>query len=309
MSASDFKSTGRPWGEYCSRFTEFSPDRVREGCQPWVFAHEPAAEQAIVLCHGLTDSPHFLKAIGRHFHDQLGYDVYLPLLQGHGLKHPKGMEGVSLDTWKANLAFAVETAAGKASRVSVGGLSTGGTLSFCAACTDPTVSGDLFLFSAALDLAGGPKGLIGELKERLLRTFLADLLDSRKPLIGPNPYRYARMDMDGARELARLIEETDRLMDGFDDRRPFPKRVFAAHSESDTTADIQAIRDLRKKTPAERFEAFIIPREKAVPHASLVLAEPIFASDAKPGDPPLETANPMFDEMMAAISAFVNRAF
>lgn len=300
MSAPD----GKEWLAYYERFPYFSTDTVRYGCHPRVFEHEARAGKAIVLCHGLTDSPHFLKSIARHFHTNLGCDVYLPLLHGHGLKDPKGMEGVELEEWKANIGFAVDTAAGRAEFVSVGGLSTGGTLSFYTACTNPKATGDLYLFSAALDLAGGPMGLIGEIKERILRTFLADLLDSQKPLIGRNPYRYARMDMDGARELARLIKETDGLLKGFDAKTPFPKRVFAAHSESDKTADIGGIGNLQKKTPPESFTAYFIPKAEEVSHASLVLEEPIFAVDAIEGDKPLEKANPKFAEMMAKVTAF-----
>jgi pimeloyl-ACP methyl ester carboxylesterase len=300
MSAPD----GKEWLAYYERFPYFSTDTVRDGCHPRVFEHEARAGKAIVLCHGLTDSPHFLKSIARHFHTNLGCDVYLPLLHGHGLKDPKGMEGVELEEWKANIGLAVDTAAGRAEFVSVGGLSTGGTLSFYTACTNPKATGDLYLFSAALDLAGGPMGLIGEIKERILRTFLADLLDSQKPLIGRNPYRYARMDMDGARELARLIKETDGLLKGFDAKTPFPKRVFAAHSESDKTADIGGIGNLQKKTPPERFTTYFIPKAEEVSHASLVLEEPIFAVDAIEGDKPLEKANPKFAEMMAKVTAF-----
>jgi len=300
MSAPD----GKEWLAYYQRFAYFSTDTVREGCHPRVFEHEAQVEKAIVLCHGLTDSPYFLVAIARHFHTNLGYDVYLPLLHGHGLKDPKGMEGVELEEWKANIGFAVDTAAGMAEFVSVGGLSTGGTLSFYTACTNPKVTGDLYLFSAALDLAGGPLGLIGEIKERILRTFLADLLDSQKPLIGRNPYRYDRMDMDGARELARLIKETDGLLEGFDAKTPFPQRVFAAHSESDKTADINGIRNLQKKTPLDRFTTYFIPKAEEVSHASLALEEPILAADSAEGEKPLEKANPKFAEMMAAISEF-----
>ncbi|MEN8808263.1 MAG: alpha/beta hydrolase [Desulfobacterales bacterium] len=300
MSSSDSKE----WLAYYDRFPYFTTDTIRDGCHPRVFKHEAATGKAIVLCHGLTDSPYFLMAIARHFHTNLGCDVYLPLLHGHGLKDPKGMEGVELEEWKANFGFAVDTAAGRAEFVSVGGLSTGGTLSFYTACTNPKVTGDLYFFSAALDLAGGPMGLIGEMKERILRTFLADLLDSQKPLVGRNPYRYDRIDMDGAKELARLIKETDGLLKGFDAKTPFPKRVFAAHSESDKTADIGGIRNLQKKTPPERFTTYFIPKDEDVSHASLVLEESIFAVDATEGEKPLEKANPKFAEMIAAISDF-----
>ena len=131
----------------------------------------------------------------------------------HGLKSPKGMEGVELEEWKENVGFAVEVADSKSREVSIGGLSTGGTLSFAKGKNDTRVNGAIYLFSAALDLAGGKTGLIGEVKEWLLRTCLADLLDKNTPLIGKNPYRYAGMDMDGAQELARLIKERTRPLE------------------------------------------------------------------------------------------------
>ena len=300
MSASD----GQEWLAYYERFAYFSTDTVRQGCHPRLFEHAAPTGKAIVLCHGLTDSPHFLSAIARHFHTRLGYDVYLPLLHGHGLKEPKGMEGVELGEWKANVRFAVQAAAEKAARVSIGGLSTGGALSFYMACTKPRITGDLYLFSAALDLAGGPLGLIGEFKEWLLGTPLIDAFDSDKPLIGRNPYRYDRMDMDGAKELARLIKETDDLLDGFDVQAPFSKRVFAAHSESDTTAAIQGIEKLQHKTAPDRFTTFFIPTDVGVSHASVVLEKPIYAKGAAESDAPLERANPQFAAMINAITAF-----
>ena len=159
------------------------------------------------------------------------------------------MEGVKLDEWKANVNFAVDIAASKARQVAIGGLSTGGALSFYTAVKNPKINGTLYLFSAALDLAGGIGGvlgdligdLVGEVKEHLLRTAVADLVDffdNDKPLIGVNPYGYARMDLDGARELSKLIKETHTLINGFNPKEPFSKRVFAAHSESDVTAAI-----------------------------------------------------------------------
>jgi pimeloyl-ACP methyl ester carboxylesterase len=300
MSASE----GKEWFAYYERFPYFSTDTVREGCHPRVFEHKAGTDKAIVLCHGLTDSPHFLTAIARHFHDHLNYDVYLPLLHGHGLKEPKGMEGVDLGEWKANVRFAVQAAAEKATRISIGGLSTGGALSFYMACTKPRITGDLYLFSAALDLAGGPLGLIGEFKEWLLGSPIIDAFDSKKPLIGRNPYRYDHMDIDGAKELARLIKETDDLLKGFDAQTPFPKRVFAAHSECDETADIQGIKKLRKKTLPDRFHSFFISKDAGVSHASLVLETPINAPDSAEGEAPLEEANSQFAAMMTAITDF-----
>ncbi len=287
------------WLSYYDRFSYFSPEKIRDGCYPRIMEHQEEPNKAIVLVHGLTDSPYFMTAIGDYFFKNLGCNVYMPLLHCHGLKEPKGMEGVELEEWKANVAFAIKSAASKSRRISVGGLSTGGTLSFYMAATKPKVNDTLYLFSAALDLAGGRLGLIGELKERLLRTFLADLLDSKKSLIGDNPYRYSHMDMNGAKELARLIKETDSIIDGFSQEDPFPKRVFAAHSECDTTADISGIEELQSVSVQDRFNFFRIPKSVGVSHASLVLKDPI----PKHGQP-LEKSNPRFQEMMEAIAAF-----
>src|SRR5262245_53424982 len=190
MNQVAFKVRDHEWIEYYERFPYFSAEAVRDGCHPKVMQHEGPTAKAIVLVHGLTDSPYFMTAIGEYFFQNLGYNVYLPLLQCHGLKEPKGMEGAALGEWKANVNFAVDVAASKAHQVSIGGLSTGGALSFYTAVHNPKINGTLYLFSAALDLAGGIGGvigdLVGELKERLLRTPVADLVDffdNAKPLI------------------------------------------------------------------------------------------------------------------------------
>jgi pimeloyl-ACP methyl ester carboxylesterase len=292
------KKRDHEWLDYYEQFNYFSPQDVRDGCHPRIM-EDPESAKAIVLVHGLTDSPYFMSAIGDFFHNILGYNVYMPLLHCHGLRKPKGMEGVKLEEWKANVSFAIESAASKAEQINIGGLSTGGTLSFYMAAINPRINGTLYLFSAALDLAGGPLGLIGEVKERLLLTFLADVLDNNKPLIGENPYRYCRMDMDGAQELARLIKETDAIIDGYSQKNPFPLRVFAAHSECDTTADIAGIERLEKRSISDRFHFFRIPEKVGVPHASVVLNEPITVKGEI-----LENRNPQLPQILDAIADF-----
>ncbi|MGC8773725.1 MAG: alpha/beta hydrolase [Chlorobaculum sp.] len=288
------------WFDYYERFGYFTPEAVRDGCQPRIMEHPESPQKAIVLVHGLSDSPYFMTAIGDYFFHRLGYNVYMPLLHCHGLKDPKGMEGVELEEWKSNVAFAIDAASTKAGEVSIGGLSTGGALGLYMAALHPRINGALYLFSAALDLAGGPSGLVGEMQENLLLTFLADLLDFNSPLIGYNPYRYSYVDMDGATQLARLIKETDTIISLFDSRFPFSEKVFAAHSESDETADIAGIEALRKVSDPARFSFFRIAKNLGVPHASVVLEKPVVSNDGKE----LEPCNPVFAEMMQAIAAF-----
>ncbi len=291
-------SRSNEWNAYYDAFDYFSPEIVRDGCHPRILENEHGNGKAVVLVHGLSDSPYFVSAIGDFFHKELGYNVYMPLLHFHGLKEPAGMEGVEVEEWKRNVGFAVKCAEEKAERVSIGGLSTGGALSLSIAAMFPAVNGAIYLFSAALDLAGGPMGLVGELKEILLNTFIADLLDNNEQLVRDNPYRYSHVDMDGAIQLARLIKEVDNMLDLFNSKRPFPKPVFAVHSEADQTAHINGIERLQRVSVLDTFEFFRFPIADNISHASLVLKEPI-ENIEKP-----EAANPRFNEMMEAIKSF-----
>ena len=296
---------GREWHAYYDQFPYFSSELIREGSCPRLFEHGGDVDKAIVLVHGLTDSPYFMLDLARRFYSQFNYNVYVPLLQCHALKDPKGMEGVDLREWKRNVRFAIEVASQRAKNVSIGGLSTGGTLSFLMAAKDERINDSLFLFSAALDLAGG---IWGQVKEKILRTPVAKIMDKndrKRPLIGENPYRYARMDKGGARQLSLLIKEVDRFLNKNKSAPIFSRPAFAAHSESDTTTAISGITKLVDYFEPGHFTFHRIPQSKRVSHASLVLEKPIYAKGASPDDMPLEEANAFFEDLVGAIAQFL----
>lgn len=163
------------------------------------------------------------------------------------------------------------------------------------------ITGGLFLFSAALDIVG----IAGNLVERLLRTrfifpILAHLEDKRgKDLIGDNPYRYSRMDNDGARELSKLIYEIDKYLKKIQ-KDDINHSIFVAHSEYDSAADIKGIEKLIAKNDPTKTEFFRIGKYFHVPHASVVLKEDVRANNGSP----LEPKNPFFDEMMNNVFQF-----
>lgn len=289
----------KDWDDYYSqnfRGYEEKSD-IREGCHPLIFQHGDRSRNAIVLVHGLTDSPHFMRDISEYFCSEMGFDVYIPLLQAHDLKEPNGMVGVSTEEWKKDVRFALQTAQKSGGKVSIGGLSTGGTLSVEMALNDQSaIDGGVFLFSAALGLATP----LGDLSEMLLRTPWATFFDhldkSRLTNDSPsgNPYRYSQMDLGGSIELSRLIQELDNLTKNKSVTQP----LFAAHSEADTTADINVIESLVAKSP--KAELFRISKSFAIPHASVVLQNPVFSAN----NSPLEPCNPFFMEMMRSINTF-----
>ncbi|MEM7097862.1 MAG: hypothetical protein AAF541_06335 [Pseudomonadota bacterium] len=295
----------KTWSEYLEKFG-LSADEVRPGCEPLIAEQDQPVGSAILI-HGLSDSPHYMKAIGEHLHKRHGLNVYLPLLHAHGLAEPEGMEAVSLESWKENVVWCIDQAAlATPAAISIGGLSTGGVLSFWASMNDARINQHLLLFSAALDLLIAGSSLFGAVAERLVRNrLLNDLLDWRnrdKPLIGQHPFRYDYVDYDGARELCRLLLETDLLINGLQEDLRLAPSLFVAHSYADATADIEGVLRLLnavgERHPQSRF---LIEHELAVGHAELVLADPVTV-----GGQIIETSNSEFAKMVERMDKFVS---
>ncbi len=300
------------WHDYLQHFQEhFDPNGIRAGCEPLIRT-SGAAKNGIVLVHGLTDSPHFMRAVGQCF-VSYGFNVYLPLLQCHGLVNPNGMRGVSLEAWKKNVTFAVDRCRQECDQVSIGGLSTGGALSAWKALTDSgAINGGLFLFSAALDLAGRT----GNIKAWLSRSLVGKAIDwihdaDGNRLVGNHPYRYQRMDIGGAGELARLMKHLGQLTGARAGQAHVNQPVFIAHSDSDETADIQGVRAFYNVCKPDRRTFYNMCTDDRVKvggpdrikHAEVVLQEPVKDEHGQV----LENPNPLFDDMMAEIEAFVGR--
>jgi len=289
----------RVWQEYLD-FVGLEQSVIRAGNEPRLFLDKRYKNHAIVLVHGLTDSPYTMEAIGRYFHEEMGFNVYLPLLAGHGLVNPPGMREVTLKHWIDQVDFALYQAHAQAKQmvVSIGGLSTGGALSTHRVLFSNQVNGGLFLFSAALRLAGAGGRIGGSLKESALgieplRRYFADRTEPNT-FIGPNPIRYARMDLDGAAQLGELLRIIDQAI--ADSTITMP--VFVAHSEADQSASIRGVEALLSKCTQSEF--FRIGKDFHVPHASVILKEPVFASNGSP----MEPANPFFDIMMECVQRF-----
>jgi len=153
------KNRGGIKHQYCVK----SP-KMREGNDPCIFHHNRKTDHVIVLIHGLTDSPYYMKAIAKEFHS-IGLNVVLPLLPGHGLKNPEPSINANdlAKQWRQEIDQAVQVASLLGKTISIGGLSAGGCLSLNKALRHPeAIAGGIFLFSAALDI-GKRSERIGQL--------------------------------------------------------------------------------------------------------------------------------------------------
>lgn len=288
-----------------SRVEITSPKLRGPGNAPVLLTQGGRSSDAIVLIHGLTDSPYYMEAIGRAFH-AAGVSVVLPLLPAHGLEDPDAaMEDDELsEHWKACVDHAVSVAALLGDRVSIGGLSTGGALSVNETLRAPdAIGGGVFLFSAALSI-----GTLNQLAGHtvLVLPAIAKKQDGLYRGDGPNPYKYPRFTNFGGLQLARIINENDALLA----RGRFPRPVFAAHSIHDTSALIQGIGDLFRRLQDTGI-GIVIAHDPPVEHASVVLAEdiPLDLSKVAPGEEPpgVPRANPVFRGMTELAVRFLRR--
>lgn len=290
--------------------------RRKTGNHPKVFHHGEKRPHSVVLVHGITDSPFYMEAIGRRFY-AMGFNVVLPLLPAHGLKDPwPAMKKLEHTDWVADVDRVMDIAGMLGERVSMGGFSTGGALTIRKACREPhTVTGGIYLFSAALEIGGmkqllleseaGPFiGRAADVAKAIIRHKKEQRERQRPPGdatygIGPNPYKYSVFFYEGASELAEVIEEINDFYENKGIKRysDLHQPLFVAHSPIDASAEFAGAKAIFNNHPNRKK---VLCDFCKIQHASLVLEEPI-------REDPNAPANRHFPDLMEMMKVFTEK--
>ena len=133
-------------------------DQIVDGNAP--FELKPAAgyptgkektyRRGILLTHGLSDSPYFMRHLAAFFQEQ-GFRVMALLLPGHGTR-PGDLLDVRWQEWLKAVEYGVGQLALEADEIYLGGYSAGGALSVYQSLGDSRIRG-LFLFAPALQIS------------------------------------------------------------------------------------------------------------------------------------------------------------
>jgi pimeloyl-ACP methyl ester carboxylesterase len=286
-------------------FRVCSDSLKNDGNAPYILHHNKVTEKVVVLFHGLSDSPYFLRSIAQFIHQQ-GYNVIVALLPGHGKKlADDDMQDPELaDHWRAHMSEMVEYAAVLGKQRYLGGFSTGGVIATEYILQNPKSVKGLMLFSGALALDSS----IESLAHIWGIQWLAKLLDGQYETQGPNPYKYPSVARFSAFELTEVIFTVRELIEqGATLNLP----IFAAHSMADTTTPIIGVKNLMavNEGPNTLFE---ISLDVDVCHADVVINQDQLSDmqyDASmlqeilPCDVP--KANPKHADMLGSLNQFL----
>lgn len=276
-----------------------------DGNAPFILHHNKVTPKVVVLFHGLSDSPFYLRSIAKALYQQ-GNNVVVGLLPGHGKKQAdEDMQDPNLaDRWRQNFAEVVELSANLGENLYVGGFSTGGTVATEYALLNTKKIKGLMLFSGALALDSS----VESMAKIWGIQFLAKLLDGDYQTSGNNPYKYPQVARFAAFELAEIIFSIRELIQ--QNRGPnLP--IFVAHSVVDKTIPISGVKNLMESNEGPNV-FFEISKEHDVCHADLVINQAQFAEieykptvleEVLPCKTP--SVNPLHAEMLESLLMFM----
>jgi len=185
--------------------------------------------RGVLLTHGLTDSPYFMRHLAAFFQDN-GFRVMAVLLPGHGTQ-PGDLLDIRWQEWAKAVAYGTDRLADEVDEVYLAGFSAGGALSVYQSLRDDRVRG-LFLFSPAFKITS--KAALAN-----LHRLYSWLIPSGK-WVGIRPdkslYKYESLPKNAAAQIYALTKKLNSLLQEHEVSIP----VFAAASQDDTTANTPA---------------------------------------------------------------------
>jgi pimeloyl-ACP methyl ester carboxylesterase len=237
-----------------------------EGNAPYILYVRGSSEPApiVVLFHGLTDSPFYLRGIAEHLQSR-GYTVVVPLIPGHGKKFADAdMEDPNLkQRWYEHVDDVMALVNPYSTQRFIGGFSTGGTLATRYTLLHSEEVDGLLLFSGALALSNSAENLarIWGMKS------LAKLFDGDFETGGPYPYRYPDVAGYAGLTLADVIFEIRDMLD----EGNYTKPIFVAHSMADIITPFRGVEDLTQRVNGNH-QVFTIDKSYDTCHQDLVMS-------------------------------------
>lgn len=192
-------------------------------------------EKGILLIHGLSDSPYFMKPIARSL-QQRGFLVRSILLPGHGTV-PGDLLSVKYQEWIRATEYGVDQLNQQVEKLYLGGFSTGGALSILEALKNRDVQG-LILFAPAVGIRSPWAAMAGFIN--VFTDWLGSQGDDK------DYAKYESFAINGGAQVYDLTREIDAA---FASGKRLSMPVFAVVSAEDISIDTDKM--------LEVFDAYI----------------------------------------------------
>jgi esterase/lipase len=199
---------------------------------------EKKYSRGILLTHGLSDSPYFMRHLATFF-QECGFRVLAILLPGHGTQ-PGDLLDVTWQEWDKAIAYGTDKLASEVDEVYLGGYSAGGALSILQSLRDNRVRG-LYLFAPALQITQ-------HAAYAKLHKLISWLLPRRKWVyIKPDNdlYKYESFAKNTAAQMYALTRTLQKKLH----KQVLHIPIFAVTSEDDKTVYTEATIEFMSKQP------------------------------------------------------------
>lgn len=225
-------------------------------CQP---GHGKPYRRGILLTHGLTDSPYFMRYLATFFQENC-FRVMAVLLPGHGTQ-PGDLLDVSWQEWAKAEAFGTDKLAAEVDEVYLAGFSTGGALSVYQSQSDARVRG-LFLFSPALKVTS----LAALANMHKIYSWASPSAKWLDVMPDKDTYKYESFPKNAAAQIYALTQAVNSQLKEHPVRIP----VFAAASQDDTTVNTSATIEFMARTlhPSSKLVLYSTDARKVPPGIS-----------------------------------------
>lgn len=203
-----------------------------------------AYRRGILLTHGLSDSPYFMRHLAGIFQEN-GFRVMALLLPGHGTR-PGDLLDVHWSEWQKSVAYGVDQLSREVDEVYLGGYSAGATLSIHQSLHDARVRG-LFLFAPALKIS--PKAAFANFHKSYSWMKPAAQWLTIKPDL--DEYKYESFPKNAAAQMYALTQALHKSLN----KREVNIPIFAVTSQDDVTVRTAAAVDfmLQASHPANKL--------------------------------------------------------
>jgi carboxylesterase len=168
--------------------------------------------RGVLLIHGLTGAPGEMKYLGKRLHRQ-GFDVFAPLLAGHGADQATLLRSTWRD-WLVSVVAAYDAYAGAFDEVYVAGICVGGALALELCALRPQIRGAV-VYSMTFEYDGW--NMQGWTKAAPLIQLIANLPGVRR-ISFAEPYPFGLKDK---RLRERVVAAPEAFIEGSLDRLPF----------------------------------------------------------------------------------------